>query len=160
MILCIKSARYLSNFSPAHNVLKDVVCRRKVRFETTYHWSSWAYNTSHADKHVAKAWISFRYLSSYNRCPQWSVRTCIKIFLSYSVHCWEHKFYKGFSVLKYKHVYLFTSSPDSQYFSGSAHSCLTQQVHSPSLLYVRLPQCTESLLNTELHTWHTTIIHN
>jgi hypothetical protein len=38
-------------------------------FETTYHWSSWAYNTSHADKHVAKAWISFRYLSSYNRGP-------------------------------------------------------------------------------------------
>jgi len=24
--------------------------------------------------------ISFRYLSSYNRCPYWSVRTCIKFF--------------------------------------------------------------------------------
>ena len=65
-------------------------------FETTYHWSSWAYNTSHADNHVAKAWISFRYLSSYNRCPHWSVRTCIKIFLSYSVHYWKHKFHKAF----------------------------------------------------------------
>ena len=31
MIRCLKSARYLSNFSPVHNVLKDVVCRRKVR---------------------------------------------------------------------------------------------------------------------------------
>jgi len=47
-----------------------------------------AYNTSHADKHVARAWISFRYLSSYNTCPHWSVQTCIKIFLSYSVQCW------------------------------------------------------------------------
>jgi hypothetical protein len=69
-------------------------------FETTYHWSSWAYNTSHADKHVARAWISFRwYLSRYSRCPQWSVRTCMKIFLSYSVHCWKHKFHKAFRYL-------------------------------------------------------------
>ena len=65
--------------------IKDVVYRRKVReisgfFETTYHWNSWACNTSHADKHVTRAWISFRYLSSYNRCPHWSIRTCIKIF--------------------------------------------------------------------------------
>jgi hypothetical protein len=65
-------------------------------FETTYHWSSWAYNTSHADKHVARALISFRYLSSYSRGPHWSVWTCIKIFLSYSVHCWKHKFHKTF----------------------------------------------------------------
>jgi len=65
-------------------------------FETTYHWSSWAYNTSHVDKHVARARISFRYLSSYNRCPHWSVRTCIKIFLSYSVQCWKHKLHKDF----------------------------------------------------------------
>ena len=50
-------------------------------FETTYHWSSWAYNSSRADKHVARAWISFRYLSSYNRCSHWSVRTCINILL-------------------------------------------------------------------------------
>ena len=55
-----------------------------------------AYNTSHADKHVARAWMSFRYLSSYNRCPHWSVRTCIKFFLSYSVHFWKHKFHKAF----------------------------------------------------------------
>jgi len=65
-------------------------------FETMYHWSSWAYNNSHADKHVARAWISFRFLSSYNICPHWSVRTCIKIFLSSSVHCWKHKFHKAF----------------------------------------------------------------
>jgi hypothetical protein len=48
-----------------------------------------ACNSSRADKHVARAWITFRYLSSYNSCPHWSVRTCIKIFLSYSVHCWK-----------------------------------------------------------------------
>ena len=118
MIRCLRSARYLSNFSPVHN--KDVVYRRKVReisgmwgvisstasmircLKSTrsrtspYHWSSWAYNTSHADKHVARAWILFRNLSSYNRCPHWSVQTCIKIFLSYSVHCWKHKFHKAF----------------------------------------------------------------
>ena len=29
MIHCLKSARYLSKFSPVHNVLKDVVYRRK-----------------------------------------------------------------------------------------------------------------------------------
>jgi len=52
-----------------------------------------AYKTSHVAKHVARAWMSFRYLSSYNR---WSVQTCIKIFLSYSVHCWKHKFHKAF----------------------------------------------------------------
>jgi len=51
-------------------------------FETMYHWSSWAYNSSRAAKHVARASISFRYLSSYNRCPHRSVRTYIKIFLS------------------------------------------------------------------------------
>ena len=101
MIRCFKSARYLSNFSPVHNVLKVAVYRRKVReisgwFETTYHWSSWAYNTSHADKHMARAWTSFRYQSSYNRCPHWSVRKCIKIFLTYSVHCWKYKFHKAF----------------------------------------------------------------
>jgi len=60
------------------------------------HWSSWAYNTSNANKHVARAWIPFRYLSSYNWCPHWSVRTFVKIFLSYSVHCWKHKFRKAF----------------------------------------------------------------
>ena len=45
---------------------------------------------------MATAWISFRYLSSYNSCPHWSVRTCIKIFLSSSVHCCKHKFHKAF----------------------------------------------------------------
>jgi len=37
--------------------------------------------------------ISFRYLSSYNRRPHWSVQTCIKISVSYTVHCWKHKFH-------------------------------------------------------------------
>jgi len=34
---------------------------------TTQQWQRWpwAYNTSHADKHMARAWISFRYLSNY-----------------------------------------------------------------------------------------------
>ena len=55
-----------------------------------------ACNSSNADKHVVSSWILFRYLSSYNTCSHWSVRTCIKIFLSYSVHCWKHKFHKAF----------------------------------------------------------------
>ena len=54
-----------------------------------------ACNSSRADKRVERAWISFAYRSSYNGCPRWSVRTCIKIFLSYSVHCWNHKFHKA-----------------------------------------------------------------
>jgi len=54
-----------------------------------------ACNSSHADRHVARTWISFRHLLSYNRCPQWSVRTCAKVFLSYSVHCCKHKFHKA-----------------------------------------------------------------
>ena len=55
-----------------------------------------AYNISHAAKHVARAWISFRYLSSYNRCPHWSVQMCIEIVLTYSVHWWKGKFHKAF----------------------------------------------------------------
>jgi len=74
-----------------------------------------ACNSSRVDKHVARASISFRYLSSYSRCPHWSVRTCIKIFLSYSVHCWKHKFHKYFKYQKHKHVFLCTSSLDTQY---------------------------------------------
>ena len=77
MILCLKSARSRTF------LLYTTSLRRSGWFETTYHWSRWAYNTSHADKHLAIAWITFRYLSSYNRCPHWNVRTCIKIFLIY-----------------------------------------------------------------------------
>jgi len=36
----------------------------------------------YADKHVGRAWISFRYLSSYNRCSHWSVRTCISFWVT------------------------------------------------------------------------------
>jgi len=77
---------------------------------TTQQWQRWpsAYNTSHADKHVARALISFRYLSSYNRCPQWSVRTCINIFLSYSVHCWKHKLHKAFG---FQNISMYYSIP-------------------------------------------------
>ena len=92
MIRCLKSARYRTFLLYTTSLMTLFT----GWFETTYHWSSWAYNTSHADKHVARAWISFRYLSSYNRCPHWSVRTCINIFLSYSLHCWKHKFQKAF----------------------------------------------------------------
>jgi hypothetical protein len=56
-------------------------------------WIETMYNISRADKHVGRAWISFRYLSSYNRCPHWSVRTCIKHFMSYSIQCWKNKFH-------------------------------------------------------------------
>ena len=91
MTRCLKIS-HISNFSPLHKVLNKPPCW----FETRYHWGSWAYNTSHADKHVGRAWISFRYLSSYNRRPHWSVWTCIKIFLSYSIPCWKHKFHKAF----------------------------------------------------------------
>ena len=91
MIRCLKSAR-----SRTFLLYTTSLRSRSGWFETTYHWSSWAYNTSHADKHVARAWISFRYLSSYKRWPHWSVRTCINIFLSYSVHYSKRKFHKAF----------------------------------------------------------------
>jgi len=74
-------------------------------------WPS-ACNSSRAAKHVARAWIPFRYLSSYNRCPHWSVRTCIKIFLSYSVPCWKHKFHKAF---RYQNISMYCCSPDTRY---------------------------------------------
>jgi len=74
-----------------------------------------ACNSSHAAKHVARAWILFRYLSSYNGCPHWSVRTCIKIILSYSVYCRKYKFHKAFRYFNHKHVFLYTSTPDTRY---------------------------------------------
>jgi hypothetical protein len=40
--------------------------------------------------------ISVEVRRGYNRCPHWSVRMYIKILLSYSVHCWKHKFHKAF----------------------------------------------------------------
>jgi hypothetical protein len=43
--------------------------------------------------------ISMEVMWGYNRCPHWSVRMCIKIFLSYSVYCWKHEFYKAFRYL-------------------------------------------------------------
>jgi hypothetical protein len=69
---------------------------------------SWAYNTSHADKHALRAWISFRYLSSHNRCPHWSVLTCIKNVMSYSIQCWKNKFHKSF---KYKNISIYFCIP-------------------------------------------------
>ena len=91
----------ISNFSPVHNVLNKPPCKKKSNGVKSGDLGGQAvgpsaYSASHADKHVARVWISFRYLSSYNRCPHWSVRTCIKIFLSCSVHFWKHKFHKAF----------------------------------------------------------------
>ena len=90
----------ISNFSPVFNVLGKPPCRKSNGVKSGdlggQAVGPSAYSTSHADKHVARAWILFRYLSRYNRWPHWSVRTCIKIFLSYSLHCWKHKFHKAF----------------------------------------------------------------
>jgi hypothetical protein len=60
------------------------------------------------DKHVVKAWKSFRYLSSHNRCPHWSVLTCIKNFLSYSIQCWKNEFHKYF---RYKNISIYFCIP-------------------------------------------------
>ena len=98
-IRCLKSARswtfllYTTSLINPHAKKSNGVKSRDLGGQAV---GPSAYNTSHADKHMARSWISFRYLSSYNRCPHWSVRTCIKIFLSYSVHWWKHKFHKAF----------------------------------------------------------------
>jgi len=94
MIRCFKSARsrtfllYTTSLITSHPIKSNGVKSGDLGGQAVGHS---AYNTSHAAKHVPSAWISFRYLSSYNRCPHWSVRTCIKIFLSYYVQCWKHK---------------------------------------------------------------------
>jgi len=99
MIPCLKSARsrtillYTTSLINSHAKKSNGVKSGDLGGQAV---GPSAYNTSHADKHVARAWISFRYLSSYNTCPHWSVRTCITIFLSYSVQCWKHKFHKAF----------------------------------------------------------------
>ena len=99
MILCLKSARsrtfllYTTSLINPHAKKSNGVKSGDLGGQIV---GPSAYNTSHAAKHVARAWISFRYLSSYNTCPHWSVRTCIQIFLSYSVHGWKHEFHKAF----------------------------------------------------------------
>jgi len=99
MIRCLKSARsrtfllYTTSLMNPHAKKSDGVKSENLGGQAI---GPSAYNTSHAAKHVARAWILLRYLSSYNRCPHWSVQTCIKIFSSYSVHCWKHKFHKAF----------------------------------------------------------------
>jgi len=85
------------------------------------------YNTSLADKHVARAWMLFRYLSSYNRCPHWSVQTCIKIFLSYSVHWWKHIFHKAF---RYQNISTYFSIPLSR------TSCIYIYIHIYTYIYI------------------------
>ena len=98
-IRCLKSARsrtfllYTTSLINSHSKKSNGVTSGDLGGQTG---GPSACNSSRADKLVARAWISFRYLSSYNRWPQWSVRTCIKIFLSYSVHCWKHRFHKAF----------------------------------------------------------------
>jgi len=99
MTRCLKSARsrtfllYTTSLINPHAKKSNGVKSRDLGGQAV---GPSAYNTLNADKQVARAWISFRYLSSYNRCPHWSVRTCIKIFLSYSVHCRKHKFHEAF----------------------------------------------------------------
>jgi len=101
MIRCLKSARsrifflYTTSLINSHAKKSNGVKSGDLGGQAE---GPSAYNTSHADKHVARPWISFRvqYLSSYNRCSHWSVLTYIKILLSCSVHCWKHKFYKVF----------------------------------------------------------------
>jgi len=100
-IRCLKSARsrtfllYTTSLINPHAKIKKSNGVKSGDLGGQAVWPS-ACNSSRAAKHVARAWISFRYLSSYNRCPHWSVWTCIKIFLSYSVHCRKHKFHKAF----------------------------------------------------------------
>jgi len=101
MIHCLKSARsrtfllYTTSFKNPHAKKSDSVKSGDPGGQAV---GPSSYNTSNADKHVERAWISLRvqYLSSYNSCPHWSIRTCIKIFLSYSVRCRKHKFLKAF----------------------------------------------------------------
>ena len=84
---------FINMWGVRNSTASMIRCLKSTRSRTVHSWVS---NTSHADKHMARAWISFRYLSSYKKCPHWSVRKCIKIFLSYSVHCWKNKFHKAF----------------------------------------------------------------
>jgi hypothetical protein len=93
MIRCLKSARsrtfllYTTSLINPHAKKSNGVKSGNLGGQAV---GPSAYSISYAEKHVARAWISFRYLSSYNRCPHWSVRTCINIFLGYSVHCRNH----------------------------------------------------------------------
>jgi len=99
MIHCLKSARsrtfllYTTSLINPHAKKSNAVKSGDLGGQAV---GPAAYNTSRAAKHVARAWISFRYLSSYNTCPHWSVQTCVRIFLSYSVQCWKHKLHKAF----------------------------------------------------------------
>jgi len=83
MIRCLKSARsrtfllYTTSLINSHAKMSNCMKSGDLGGQGV---GPSAYNTSHAAKHVARAWVSFRYLSSYNTCPHWSVRTCITIF--------------------------------------------------------------------------------
>jgi len=83
MIRCLKSASsrtfllYKTSLINPHAKKSNVVKSGDLEGQAV---GPSAYSTTHADKHVARAWILFRYLSSYNSCPHWSVRTCIKSF--------------------------------------------------------------------------------
>ena len=83
MICCLKSARsrtfllYTTSLIKPHAQKSNGVKSGDLEGQAV---GPSACNSSHADKHVARAWILFRYLSSYNSCPHCSVRTCIKSF--------------------------------------------------------------------------------
>ena len=66
-------------------------------FETTYHWSNWVYNTSHADKHVARAWISSFFVIKHLDSIKWLRSLCSPVGLL-------HFIIRGFAFEKCKNV--------------------------------------------------------
>ena len=104
IIRCLKSGRSrnfllyttsLRTLCTGENFLKDVVYRRKFR------------DLADLRQHIIEAferitphmlinmWQELEYRLDICRATTGTqVRTCIKIFLSYSVHCWKHKFHK------------------------------------------------------------------
>ena len=82
----------------AWGFIKDVVYRRKVWDLADLRQRIIEAVELITPHMLINTWQRLEYrldLSSYNRCPHWTVRS-IKIFLSYSVHCWKHKLHKAF----------------------------------------------------------------
>ena len=77
------TAGTVSGKHPKQHVTEETVDRVRESFSRSPCKSIMLINT------WQELWLSFRYLSSYNRYPHWSVRTCITIFLSYSVRRWK-----------------------------------------------------------------------
>ena len=96
---------------------------------------------------MTRAWIPFRYLSSYSRWPQWSVRTCIKIFLSYSVHCWKHRFHKAF---RYLNISMYFCIPLARTPSSWIKTCSLSPA-ACSMFENVSPLCFKFSINQEVH---------